>query len=131
MLLNLLLNKWVIGGVLLIAVASGAFYKGYKLASEKADREIAKLQLESLKQNLIERDRVSEIVDKVDKRLDELRANEKVIEREKLKIVDRPVYRNQCLDDDGVSLINQARLGKARVPDSSETKEPLPDTPRD
>jgi hypothetical protein len=40
-----------------------------------------------------------------------LRANEKVIYRETVKLVDRPVYRNVCLDADGLRIINAAKNG--------------------
>lgn len=49
----------------------------------------------------------------VETRLQELKANEKVIERERVKIVDRPIYSNECLDLDGLFLIERARTGKA------------------
>lgn len=42
----------------------------------------------------------------------ETRVVYKTIEREIPKIVDRPVYRNECIDLDGVSVINQALAGK-------------------
>lgn len=48
-------------------------------------------------------------------KLQELKANEKVIERERLKIIDRPVYSNECLDDDGLLLIERARTGKTNT----------------
>ena len=40
-----------------------------------------------------------------------LRANEKVIYRERVKLVDRPVYHNVCLDHDGLRIINAAKNG--------------------
>jgi len=49
----------------------------------------------------------------VEKRLAELNANQTVIVREKIKLVDRPVYSNFCLDLEGLSLIN---LSKKRDP---------------
>lgn len=57
-------------------------------------------------------------------RLSELRSNETTIIREREKIVDRPVYRNVCLDPAGVQLANDAKNGRisskpdAAVPDS-------------
>lgn len=48
----------------------------------------------------------------VEKRLQELKANEKVIERERVKIVDRPIYSNECLDADGLFLIERARTSE-------------------
>lgn len=53
--------------------------------------------------------RESSIASALEVRLQELKANERVIEREKLKIVDRPVYRAECLDADGVRLINSSK----------------------
>jgi len=44
--------------------------------------------------------------------LKELKANERVIERETVKVIERPVYRNECLDDDGVQILNRQRGDK-------------------
>lgn len=33
------------------------------------------------------------------------------IEKESIKLVDRPVYRNICIDDDGLRIINAAKNG--------------------
>ena len=58
----------------------------------------------------------------LDKWLAENAINERTIIRESVKLVDRPVYRNICLDDDGLRLINAAKNGTgwpvAGVPDS-------------
>ena len=37
---------------------------------------------------------------------------EKTIERERIKVIDRPVYSNECLDVDGLQLVERARRGK-------------------
>ena len=55
----------------------------------------------------------------VESRLQELKANEKVIERERIKLVDRPVYSNECLDADGLLLIERARTGKTNTDQST------------
>lgn len=47
----------------------------------------------------------------IQKTLTGLRSNEKVIIRENVKIVDRPVYRNLCLDPDGLRNANAAKNG--------------------
>jgi len=47
----------------------------------------------------------------LENKLADLRANERVIEKEKLKIVDRPIYKQECLDYDGLILIERARNG--------------------
>ena len=43
--------------------------------------------------------------------LSRLSANEKTIIRENVKLVDRPVYHNVCLDDDGLYNANAAKNG--------------------
>lgn len=43
--------------------------------------------------------------------LSRLQANEKTIIRENVKLVDRPVYRNVCLDPDGLRNANAAKNG--------------------
>lgn len=38
-------------------------------------------------------------------RLKELKANERIIHTKEREIIDRPVYRNVCIDDDGLQVI--------------------------
>lgn len=57
-------------------------------------------------------------------RLSELRSNETTIVREREKIVDRPVYRNVCLDPTGVQLANDAKNGRI----TSKPVDALPDS---
>lgn len=90
-----------------------AFGAGWKVKSWQADSET--LAIENAKTEMINayRDAERKSARVLEDKLGELKANEKVIEREKLKIIDRPVYLNNCLDSDGLSLIEQARAGKA------------------
>lgn len=48
--------------------------------------------------------------------LSRLSANEKTIIRENVKIVERPVYRNICLDSDGLRNANAAKNGAPGKP---------------
>jgi hypothetical protein len=57
-------------------------------------------------------------------RLSELRSNETTIIREREKIVDRPIYRNVCLDPAGVQLANDAKNGRI----TSKPVDALPDS---
>lgn len=69
--------------------------------------------------------RESLVATKVEERLADLKANERVIERETIKLVDRPVYRRDCIDDDGLRLIEGMARGSAaaepagKVPDGA------------
>ncbi|WP_288937043.1 hypothetical protein [uncultured Sphingomonas sp.] len=49
--------------------------------------------------------------EKIQLELSRIKSNEKTIIRENVKLVDRPVYHNVCLDDDGVRNANAARTG--------------------
>lgn len=55
--------------------------------------------------------------------LTRLSANERTIIREKVKVVESPVYRNVCLDDAGLRLANAAKNG----PGVAETAVPRRD----
>lgn len=55
--------------------------------------------------------------------LSRLKANEKTIIRENVKLVDRPVYHNICLDGDGLYNANAAKNG---TPGKSSTGVPKP-----
>ena len=110
-----ILGSWQLKvAVLLIAFLAGWQINGWRLAAEKAAAEEAR-------QAMIDafREEEAKAAAVLEKRLKELRANEKVIERERIKLVDRPVYSNECLDDDGLQLIERARKGKSDAGKSS------------
>lgn len=60
--------------------------------------------------------RESQVAQAVETTLARLRANEKVIIRENVKLIDRPVYHNVCLDADGLRNINAAKNGTSVTP---------------
>lgn len=81
----------------------GAFVAKHDLAIVEAKKEFIKAYQDA------EADKATILENK----LSELKANEKTIIHEREKIVDRPVYRNECIDADGLRLIEGARNGKA------------------
>jgi hypothetical protein len=108
-MISTLLGSWQLKvAVLLLAFLAGWQINGWRLAAEKAAAEEAR-------QAMIDafREEEAKSAAMLEKRLKELRANEKVIERERIKLVDRPVYNNECLDNDGVQLVERARTGKS------------------
>ena len=110
-----ILGSWQLKvAVLLIAFLAGWQINGWRLAAEKAAAEEAR-------QAMIDafREEEAKAAAVLEQKLKELRANEKVIERERIKLVDRPVYSNECLDDDGLQLIERARKGKSDTSKSS------------
>ena len=97
--------------VLIVAFAAGWRTKGAFVAEAELEAQQARAEMISLVR--AEEGRVAAVVEE---RLQELRANERTIEREKIKIVERPVYSQHCLDADGVQLINKAARGGAADP---------------
>jgi len=98
----------IVAIALFIAFIAGWQVKGAFVA--KRDLAIAEAKAEFIKAYQEGEAHTASIVEK---KLQELKANEKVIERERVKIIDRPVYSNECLDADGLRLIERARTGKA------------------
>ena len=51
----------------------------------------------------------TQVAERVASEVQKINSNQTVIEHEKIKIVDRPIYRSQCLDSDGLQLLEKAR----------------------
>ena len=105
-----LLANWKM--MLLGVITVGAFCTGWVVKGKFVDSEQA--ALEKARQEMITQLRQNDahIANILERKLQELKANEKVIERERIKVIDRPVYHNVCLDADGLQLIERARSGK-------------------
>lgn len=68
-------------------------------------------------------ERESKIAEKVEARLADLQANERIIDRGVIREIQNPVYRNVCVPDSGRLLINAAARGE---PVPGESDDPLP-----
>lgn len=68
--------------------------------------------------------RESAIAATVERRLAELEANERIIDRGIIREVQKPIYQRVCLGDDAVRLLNDAAAGRA--PDPAQLDDPLP-----
>lgn len=68
--------------------------------------------------------RESEIAAGVEARLAELQANERIIDRGLIREIEKPIYRNVCLGDDAIRLLNDAAAGRA--PAATEPAAALP-----
>lgn len=89
-----------------IAVALAVFAAGwqtrtwYEDSKDLAEQKATEEAIEAF--TIVQR----QVAEQVGNRLQELRANEKTIERWETKIVDRPVYNVSCIDDDGLRIIS-------------------------
>ena len=68
-------------------------------------------------------ERESKIAEKVEARLADLQANERIIDRGVIREIQNPVYRNVCVPDSGRLLIHAAARGE---PVPGESDDPLP-----
>ena len=116
-----MINPWVILGIVLAWGASlaGVGYKAY-VAGEESERVEWQKRDIAIKEAAAEFTKIyreGEAVSSktLEDKLASLKANERIIEREKLKIIDRPVYRNECLDATGLQYIESARTGGSKA----------------
>lgn len=68
--------------------------------------------------------RESVIAGVVEARLSTLQANERIIDRGIVREIQKPIYRNVCLGDDAIRLLNDAAAGQR--PDSTDAADTLP-----
>lgn len=99
--------------IVCLLIVLSSFSAGWKVKGAfEAKRNLAILEAKNEFINAYQKNEAN-IAGIVQSKLDELRANERIIERDKIKIIDRPVYSNECIDDDGLHIIESARTGKA------------------
>lgn len=101
-----MITRYLIPGV---AIASLAL--GWTLCSWFEDSKDLAAQNE--RDEIMTKIRANELViaSHVEERLQELKANERIIENHTKEVIERPVYRNVCLDDDGLRIIDSYALG--------------------
>lgn len=102
-----------------ILVFMGVFYAGYSVRGAYESKEKLAIELAKNEFTKIYQDGEAVQATKLQKKLDSLKANERVINNETVKVITRDVYRNECLDALGVSIIDSARTGEA------DTSEPV------
>ncbi|WP_342595474.1 hypothetical protein AAGT95_02915 [Salinicola lusitanus] len=95
-------------------LARGWFEDAQRLTEERAARLVADAAMA----------REAGIAGVVEDRLAELDANERVIDRGIIREIQQPIYRNVCLGDNAVRLLNDAAAGRA--PESTEPQAQMP-----
>jgi len=79
------------------------WYEGNLMVAVLEDRQAVVVEIRS---------DVSGIAEQVETKLAKLKANERVIDRGVIREIERPVYRNVCVGDRGVELLNAALRGE-------------------
>lgn len=120
------LNSYLLGGTaiaFLLSVGGAGLYghwKGYDEAEATYQAKITTMQLDAAQQ--VEKARAAMIAqaDAAVATLETQNGKTRVVYRTITemvdKIVDRPIYRDRCLDDDGLQLANAALGGVAAAP---------------
>lgn len=95
------IRELIVLSAAIVLVSGGWFVRGWyedskDLAAEKAVKEAT----EEFRQS------EQRIAKTLETKLEEVRTNERVIEKWRTEIVDRPIYHVECIDDDGLSIIN-------------------------
>lgn len=101
--------KFVLG----LLIAGFCFFAGWKVNQYRTD---SLLLAEVRGAELVaqaEREREHTVSKTLEDKLAVLDNKTWVVFRDRNKIIEKPVYRNQCLDDSGVSIINAAKGGAA------------------
>ena len=126
----LTLLPYIIGAVVFIGAATAAYqYVDNNWATdagiEKGRAEVqAKWDQAALEQRQAEEKRIEEASTKKEQGDAKAKVVYRTITQTVDRYIDRPVYRNQCLDDDGLRDANRALLGT--ITPSSGSDKPMP-----
>jgi len=126
MFLALLTNKYVLGAIAILAILGGVFYYGYSIEEKKFSAYRQELEA---KTNLVDT-----LISQRDEAIATKTVEEKVVVQTKIqkvqndveKIVEKPIYRNVCLDDDGLRAANSALTAGATATGSTPAEVPVP-----
>ncbi|WP_277561358.1 hypothetical protein [Acinetobacter beijerinckii] len=77
-----------------------------KEADQKCNEQIQKIEHAQVKALAKQQDKVNKVSADYEKLRSEQRAKVETVTRTVQKIVERPIYLNRCIDDDGLSEIN-------------------------
>ncbi len=116
---------YIVAGLALLAALSGAVYgihhSGYKEGKSEIQADWDKA---NEKQRKAEADQSQTASTQVEVKSEKAKVIYRTITQSVDKIIDRPVYRNVCLDDDGLRNANAALSGQIAA--TGEPDKPLP-----
>lgn len=124
---GLLPSPWLLLGTVLglVLAAGGGFWEGQKVASARFQLEISQMQLAGQVQVEKTRQAMLEQAQAAGAALEQKKEQTRVVYRDIVKqvdqVVDRPVYRGECFDPDGLQLANAA-AGRATSAGGSADK---------
>lgn len=104
-------KRWSLIIALCIIVFCQLFYtnhlsKKLRIAGEQCTAKIQKIEQKHIKALAEKQNAINQVSADYEKAKSEQRIKIETVTREVQKIIDRPVYKQFCFDDDGVSAIN-------------------------
>lgn len=118
--------------VYLVAAAlvftAGWTVNGWRLEAGYKDAQLDAMIMISNKREEAEA-KNQQLSDELEKARNDRRTVYRTITQQVDKIIERPVYRNECLDADGLRSINSALAGKAEATGQPDKPVPPPDAP--
>lgn len=106
---------WLYGAAAL-AFGVGGFVAGVKVTNNSWKASMLDAERERAEEIRQANDRNNELARELEDSRASIRTVYKTITKRADRIIDRPVYLNVCLDDDGLRLANDALAGKAGDP---------------
>lgn len=114
----MLLNPYILAAAL--AGAAASYAAGHYIGASRQEAQDIAASNAKLAETQAAYAKFENIVTKsLAAQLAAIRSTERIINHETQKIIERPVYRNVCLDADGVRLIEQARTSGNKTVSSS------------
>ena len=114
------------GALLVVALFVGTYIKGRVDGREVCHSRIEVLQAEASKAAVNEQNQAIKASTDLENQRVQTQIKYRTITRTVEKVVDRPIYRNVCLDDDGVRYANTALTGQVAAPGEPHGEVPTP-----
>lgn len=129
MFTNLILNKYVLSIVVLVGVLGGIFYYGYHSASVRDAQAQQQLEADERLQTVLIQQRDEQHAEVKIQEVTKIKTVIQKVNNDVEKIVERPIYHNVCLDNDGLLRANEA-LTSGDTPVGTTGAVPSPDSPK-
>lgn len=123
------LNPTTLLGALVGALAlfGAGLWTGHEITSNAWQAEMAAQELALRERYVAEAEEANARADEAERKIEAIRAGTRVVTRYVDRLVERPGYRNVCLDPDGLRAVNAALTGAPAGPGLAGPALPGPD----
>jgi hypothetical protein len=118
------MNQFVIYGLIAAAVFASGAYSGHKVTANSYKADMLEVERAANERFKAESKKLNEVAAALEAAKNEKQIVYRTITKTVDRIIDRPVYLNVCLDDDGLRVINDALAGKTADPGKPDAAMP-------